>query len=55
MYSPGDQATVWIHQCPLPRADEECCSGKHADGLDQPVLAAYMRGRIAHHTSDDRR
>lgn len=37
---PGDQAAVWIHQDPLPRADEECRPGEHADGLGQPVPAA---------------
>jgi len=26
---PGDQAAVWIHQDPLPRADEECRPGEH--------------------------
>jgi len=35
-----DQAAVWIHQDPLPRTDEECRPGEHADGLGQPVPAA---------------
>lgn len=35
--------------------DEECCSGKHADGRGQPVHAAraivdYLRGSPVHHT-----
>ena len=37
---PGDQAAVWIHPNPLPRDDEECSPGEHADGLDQFVPAA---------------
>jgi len=37
---PGDQAAVWIYPNPLPRIDEECCPGEHADGLGQPVSAA---------------
>ena len=37
---PGDQAAVWIHPDPLPRADEECRPGEHADGLGQPIPAA---------------
>ncbi|MBX9895766.1 MAG: hypothetical protein K2Y09_11415 [Nitrosomonas sp.] len=52
---PVDQAAVWIHPDSLPRADEECRSGGHADGLGQFVpaaqaIAAYMRGESVHHT-----
>ena len=48
---PGDQAAIWIHQDPLPRADEECRPGQHADGLGQPVPAAQatdddLRGEV---------
>ena len=52
---PGDQAAVWIHPDPLPRADEECRPGEHADGLGQLVpatqaIADYLRGESAQNT-----
>jgi len=39
----------------LSRADEECCSGEHADGPGQPVLAAQsaaddLRNKSAQNT-----
>ena len=47
----GDQATVWFHQDPLPRAGEEQGPGQHVGGLGKFVSATraadgHLRGSV---------